>query len=175
MSRPTTADGVTIEPGMRVWVRTGGTQGGTQRCGEFVVDFLRTGRNGQTRVRLQRVRGHSGCYRAANLCYASESMARRKPRPSDMDRKADRAALWYGGTSIVPDNIALCPECYCQLEVECNEWETDNGKPTFCGLYIICPFEMEEIEELGRNTHSGIQSLWQPVKDRIAEWVGVSY
>ncbi|MBC8867792.1 MAG: hypothetical protein H8E44_00145 [Planctomycetes bacterium] len=71
----------------------------------------------------------------------------------------------------VPREVAECPECGDQLEIDVYEWESETGFPTTTGFHVVC--KSEEMSETGVpvETHRCWQSDWQPINDSIAEWL----
>ncbi len=90
--------------------------------------------------------------------------------------------LRHGGYIDIPQSIAVCPECGGALHLQNDEWNAKTGMPTQSGFSLDCMHEEElldawadndeddrSIEEAGEHRHW--QSDWQPVRDRIWEWL----
>jgi hypothetical protein len=61
---------------------------------------------------------------------------------------------------LVPQEVAICPECGGLLRAEAFEWETETGRPTDCGLLIGCT-------RVDEKPHKFWQSDWQPVRNVV--------
>ena len=81
--------------------------------------------------------------------------------------KSDLNALLYGGSSYVPTDVAVCPECGAQLHAESTAWGTEHGEPDIGSLLVDCVDDPE-------CEHRHWQSDWQPVIDAIEKWCGAT-
>lgn len=90
-------------------------------------------------------------------------------------------SLLHGGICEVPQDVAVCPECGGKLTVDCNEWNAGTGFPIESGFSLSCEAEEELLDDwVGDDTdlrhinevgHRHWQSDWQPVRDRVWEWI----
>jgi hypothetical protein len=88
--------------------------------------------------------------------------------------------LFYGGGSMVPLSVAMCPECQGQLHAECNRWDAITGKPIADGIDVTCCDEQLLLDEWENNdddershrevAHRWHQSDWQPIVDTVRKW-----
>jgi len=67
----------------------------------------------------------------------------------------------------VPRDVAVCPECGGELEVECDCWDTDTGKPLEECIYPTCSNEIME--------HRCWQGEWMPARMRVIRWLQATY
>lgn len=67
----------------------------------------------------------------------------------------------------VPENIAVCPECGRQVEVEVTEWD-EEGKPTAAGCYVGCHNYNTSLEPV---EHLFYQLDWAGVEAKAVEYL----
>ena len=93
----------------------------------------------------------------------------------DTRKMKNEPPLWIGFPSsrrgrglYVPDQVAKCHECGDGLIAECNEHETQTGRPVATGIEIACLCHMRagsfEVN------HKWSQDKWQPVRDAVSKW-----
>ena len=80
---------------------------------------------------------------------------------------AEVNALWYGGSALVPVQVAICPECGAQLFAECTAWGTENGEPDKGAVMVDCVDDPD-------CEHRHWQCDWQPVVDAVEKWCGAT-
>lgn len=93
----------------------------------------------------------------------------------------DINSLLRGGQCDLPKEIAVCPECGSELYIECYEWNSQTGFPTRAGFQVHCKQEDKEVDDWMNNDndhrtsrevmHRHWQSDWQPVIDRVWNWI----
>ncbi len=70
---------------------------------------------------------------------------------------------------LVPEAIAVCPECRGRLVVEINCWETDTGIPEEEGVEVDCVRDdLGETDAL--NPHRWWQGEWIDVLSTVRAW-----
>jgi hypothetical protein len=74
----------------------------------------------------------------------------------------DSTALMFGGSSRVPEHIAVCPECGAPLFAESDNWIQSTGMPTV-GLYVNC------IDDINCDPRY-FRSDWQRIFDAVERW-----
>lgn len=68
----------------------------------------------------------------------------------------------------VPSRIAQCPECGGMLIVCVMEYSMPDRRATLGGISIDCESEDDENDD---TRHRHYQSDWQPIYDRIYNWM----
>lgn len=87
-----------------------------------------------------------------------------------------RISVKPGDLIEVPIEVATCGECNSRLQCYVEEYETDTGIPTECGVCVDCKRDQDELEDFvmgntrERPSHSYWQCWWQPVIDRVTDW-----
>jgi len=81
--------------------------------------------------------------------------------------KSDLKPLLYGGSLLVPPEVAVCPECGAQLFAESTAWGTEHGEPDQGAVMVDC------VEDPNCE-HRHWQCDWQPVVDAIEKWCGAT-
>lgn len=76
-----------------------------------------------------------------------------------------KGELNYGGSCLVPHEVANCPECGGQLVAQSYEYEVAGGTPTIGGVVVDCDLDPDY-------KHRYYQSDWQPVLDAVLKWCG---
>ena len=64
--------------------------------------------------------------------------------------------------ALVPESVAVCPECGADLWVEAMEWSVDDDRPIAGSLMVGCRDASSEVN------HRYWQSDWQPIRDKVA-------
>jgi len=93
----------------------------------------------------------------------------------DTRKMKNEPPLWIGFPSnrrgrglYVPDQVAKCPECGDGLIAECNEHETQTGRPVAAGIELTCLCHMRAWS--CEVNHKWSQDKWQPVRDAVSKW-----
>ena len=89
--------------------------------------------------------------------------------------------LLRGGQCDLSKEVAVCPECGSELEIDCYEWDLVTGFPTRSGFNLDCKQEEEDLDDWIHNDddtrdkrevmHRHWQSDWQPVIDKVWAWI----
>jgi len=80
----------------------------------------------------------------------------------------------------IPLELFQCPICGAQIYIqEIDEWETETGKITDCGLDISCTTEPEFDDDQWHDWFSGHFSMpyvdWLPLEVKVLAWLNRHY